>query len=179
MVDRLELARLWQSILRTDPNRLFGWDAEILVQSTDTGDSLPQPGFVGPLYRPGGVLFLGNNPGNGPSDPDKLDDLELRHIRALRDLKSVPSDSLQGSFEALMESLIPIMAAWCLVQNYVRPIISGADIDLDSIAYLNLFKWRSRTFEWRSSKGTPAYAYRESWREHTGSNFACSAPNSS
>ena len=121
-------------------------------------------------------MFLGNNPGNGPSDPDKLGDLELRHIGALRDLKSVPSGSLQGSFEALMESLVPIMAAWCLVQNYVRPIISGANIDLDSVAYLNLFKWRSRIFEWRSSKGTPAHAYRESWREHTGEQFRLLRP---
>jgi hypothetical protein len=97
VADRLELAKLWQSILRTDPNRLFGPDTDILMDRPNTGDDLPQPGFVGPLYRPGGVLFLGNNPGNGPSDPNDLDNLEIRHIRALRDLKDATPDSLKGS----------------------------------------------------------------------------------
>jgi hypothetical protein len=168
MINRLGLAQLWQSILTADPYRLFGRDAEILMDRSSAGDDLPQPGFVGSTYRPGGVLFLGNNPGNGPEDPDDLDDLERRHIRALRDLKAAPPNSLQGSFEALMESLVPVMSEWGLVQKYVRPILSGADMDLDSIAYLNLFKWRSKIFKWRSTKDTPARVYRQSWQKHTG-----------
>jgi hypothetical protein len=48
MVDRLELARLWQSILQSAPDQLFGWDAEILMDISSAGDHLPQPGFVGP-----------------------------------------------------------------------------------------------------------------------------------
>lgn len=176
MIDRAELARLWQSVLRTDPNRLFGRGADILMDGSNTGDDLPQPGFVGPSYRPGGILFLGNNPGNGPKDPNELNDLEIRHIRALRDLKDATPDSLQGSFEALMESLVPVMSGWGLIQKYVRPILSGSDIDLDSIAYLNLFKWRSRIFDWHSSRDTPAHAYRESWREHTGKQYRLLRP---
>ena len=81
-------------------------------------------------------MFLGNNPGNGPKDPNELDDRERRHIRALRDLKAATHDSLRRAFEALMESLVPVMSGWGLVQKYVRPILSGADMDLDSIAYL-------------------------------------------
>jgi hypothetical protein len=85
----------------------------------------------------------------------------LRHIRALRDLKHATPASLHGSFEALMEFLVPIMSAWGLVQNYVRPIISGAGLDLGSIAYLNLFKWRSKQEPYASM-------YSQSWREQTG-----------
>ena len=167
MIDRLELAQLWQSILQCDPNQLFGRDAVILMD-TDVGDDLPQPGFVGSSYRPSGVLFLGNNPGNGPSDSNKLNNLEIRHIRALRNLKGATPDSLLVSFEELMGALVPIMSEWGLVQKYVRPILSGVNMDLDSIAYLNLFKWRSRIFKWRSSQELPAHAYRQSWQEHTG-----------
>jgi hypothetical protein len=169
MVDRLELAQLWQSILRTDPNRLFGQDTEMLMNRPNTGDDLPQPGFVGPSYRPGGVLFLGNNPGNGPSDPNDLDNLDIRHIRALRGLKTADADSLLGSFEALMGALVQIMSEWGVVRNYVRPILSGANMDLDSIAYLNLFKWRS-------SEEPPARMYQDSWWEHTGEQYRLLRP---
>ncbi len=161
MIDRTELAQLWQSVLGTDPNRLFGRDAENLMQRSDSGDDLPQPGLVGPSYRAGGVSFLGNYPGNATT---ALSTLERQHVRALRDLKDATPDRLQGSFEALMESLVPIMSEWGLVQKYVRPIV-----DLDSIAYLNLFKWRSR-------REPPARMYHQSWREHTGKQYRLLRP---
>ncbi len=169
MINRSELAQLWQAILQTDPSQLFGCGAEILMDRSNVGDDLPQPGFVGPSYRVGGVLFLGNNPGNGPSNPSDLTNLEIRHLQALRDLKAAPPDSLQGSFEALMESLEPIMLEWGLVRNYVRPIISEATLDLDSIAYLNLFKWRSKRKPFTSM-------YRQSWQEHTGEQYSVLRP---
>ena len=106
MLDRSELAQLWQSILRTDPDRLFGWDAERLAERPGSGDELPQPGFVGPSYRPGGVLFLGNNPGKGTLP---FDALEEQHVRALRNLEAADPDSLSGSFGTLLESLMQIM----------------------------------------------------------------------
>ncbi len=155
-VDRTELAQLWQSVLRTDPDRLFGWDAERLAQRPGSGDELPQPGFVGPSYRPGGVLFLGNNPGKGALPHSTL---EERHLQALRNLKEADPDSLLGSFEALTEALMRIMSGWDIVRNYVRPIISKADVDLASIAYLNLLKWRCDT--------PTMHMFRQSWQAHT------------
>ncbi len=166
MADRLELAHLWQSVLKTDPNRLFGRDAENLMQESDSGDDLPQPGFVGPSYRAGGVLFLGNYPGNATKD---LSVLERQHVRCLRDLKDATPVRVQGSFEALMASLVPAMSEWGLVQKYVRPILPGSDMDLDSIAYINLFKWRSR-------REPPAHMYHRSWREHTGKQYRLLRP---
>ncbi len=156
MTDRLELAQLWQSILRTDPSELFGWDAERLAQRPGSGDDLPQPGFVGPLYRPGGILFLAKNPGKGALP---LNAVEAGHVRALKNLQSADLDSLLGSFETLMESLMQIMSGWDIVKNYVRPIISKADMDLDSIAYLNLLKWRCDI--------PTMYMFRQSWQAHT------------
>jgi hypothetical protein len=40
-----------------------------------------------------------------------------------------------------MKALMPTMSRWDIVRNYVRPFISKAGVDLDSIAYLNLLKW--------------------------------------
>ncbi len=166
MTDRLELAQLWQSILRTDPSGLFGWDAERLAQRPGSGDDLPQPGFVGPSYRAGGVLFLGNNPGKGTLPHSAL---EERHLQALRNLKEAAPDSLLGSFEALTEALMRIMSGWDIVRNYVRPIISKADMDLDSIAYLNLLKWRCDT--------PTTYMFRQSWQAHTGAQYRLLRPS--
>jgi hypothetical protein len=156
MTDRLELAQLGQSILRTDPDRLFGMDTERLARRPGSGDELPQLGFVGPSYQPGGVLFLGNNPGKGPLP---LNALEEQHVRSLRDLQVADPDSLQVSFEALMEALMPIMSGWDIVRNYVRPIISKSDIELDSVAYLNLLKWHCDTPTMRM--------FHQSWQAHT------------
>lgn len=152
MTSSIQLAQLWQSILQTDPSVLFGGDAERLEQRPGSGDELPQPGFVGPSYRPGGVLFLGNNPGKGtlPHSP-----LEEQHVQALQSLKAAEPDSLQGSFEGLMEALTQIMSRWDIVQNYVCPIISKANLDLGSIAYLNLLKWRCDM--------PTTYMFRQSW----------------
>jgi hypothetical protein len=59
-----------------------------------------------------------------------------------------------------MEALVQIMSGWDIVRNYVRPIISKADMDLDSIAYLNLLKWRS--------DDEPTISmFRRSWQAHT------------
>ncbi|QIN82759.1 hypothetical protein GBA63_08940 [Rubrobacter tropicus] len=169
MIDRTELSRLWQAILRTDPHRLFGRDAERLAQRPGSGDELPQPGFVGPSYRLGGVLFMGKNPGKGAVPHNAL---EEAHIRALRNLQSAGPDSLLTSFEALTEDLTRIMSAWDIVRNYVRPIISRADMDLDSIAYLNLLKWRSDAEPTMSM-------FRRSWQAHTNDQFHQLRPPSS
>jgi hypothetical protein len=157
MTDRLELAHLWQSVLRTDPRQLFGRNADRLARRPGSGDELPQPGFVGSQHQPGGILFLAKNPGKGTLP---LSALEEHHVQALRNLKAADPDSLLGSFETLMESLVQIMSAWDIVRNYVRPVISKADMDLDSIAYLNLLKWRSDDEPTMSM-------FRRSWQAHT------------
>jgi hypothetical protein len=35
---------------------------------------LPQPGYVGARYRPGGLVFVSMNPGAGPQDGLSADD---------------------------------------------------------------------------------------------------------
>jgi hypothetical protein len=156
MINRTELARLWQSILQTNPNPLFGADANRLEQREGLGDELAQPGFVGPLYRPGGILFLGKNPGKG-SPPLSVG--EERHLEALQNLKAASPESLLDYFEALTKTLlVETMPNWPVVQNYVHPILSEASISQESIAYMNLLKWRSED---------PDPMLDRSWRAHT------------
>jgi hypothetical protein len=109
---------------------------------------------------------MGKNPGKGTLPHNAL---EEAHLRALRNLQSAGPDSLLASFETLTEDLTRIMSAWDIVRNYVRPIISRADMDLDSIAYLNLLKWRS--------EGEPTMSmFRRSWQAHTEDQFRLLRP---
>ena len=167
MVNRVELARLWQSILQTDPDQLFGrQDANSrLVRRPDSGDEIPQPGFVGSEYQPGGVLFIAKNPAKGELP---LNTLEERHVQTLRSFKSSHSDSLPESFETLMKELVHIMSEWHMVRNYVRPIISKAGVELESVAFLNLFKWRS--------DDVTRAMFRRSWQAHTGEQYRLLRP---
>lgn len=49
------------------------------------------------------------------------------------------------------------------------PLISEADLDLGSIAYVNLFKWRS--------EAEPTISmFRRSWQAHTGNQFVLLRP---
>lgn len=156
MVDRGELAGLWQSILQADPNRLFGADSWRLEQRSGFGDDLAQPGFVGSRYQRGGILFLAKNPGKGTLP---LSAGEERHLSALRGLRSAVPESLLASFERLMDELLDVMPGWGVFQNYVRPIISEAGIAHESVAYINLLKWRSED-------ARPGM-FRRSWLAHT------------
>lgn len=68
---RAPSALLWQRILRTDPDMLFQ-DIGSQLLNRHEFDRLAQPGYVGPQYRPGGLLFISMNPGAGSQDGRKL-----------------------------------------------------------------------------------------------------------
>jgi len=59
------LALHWRETLRLDPEAIFGSEAKRLL-NRNWGDRVPQPGYVGINYRPGGLVFVSMNPGGGP-----------------------------------------------------------------------------------------------------------------
>ncbi len=58
-----------------------------------------------------------------------------------------------------MDELLNIMPSWPIVRYYVHPIISEASIAPESVAYMNLLKWRSEDARPRM--------FRRSWLAHT------------
>ncbi len=155
---RRELALLWQRILRTKPEQLFGSDIARL-QTRSWGDQLPQPGYVGRNYQPGGLVFVSMNPGGGSGvglGPDDLSQYEA--LNRLRDCKDF---EIAERFSDVMDVLIEIMPRWKIIRNFVDPILRSTGVSFSSIAYFNLLKWRT------SSSNNLKTLYDISWKDHT------------
>lgn len=138
------VAMLWQSILRSNQAEVFA-GYEVSAKNRPHGhDRLPQPGFVGPSYRPGGVMIIGQNPGNdvvanGESSTN------LRQYELLRQLRdAVDSAAVVSASHELMAALgSEIMPTWSIVKNIVLPLLSALRLTLDDVAYTNLVKFRT------------------------------------
>lgn len=164
---RLKLAHLWQRILKTDPEELFGNQCSRLL-SRNWGDQIPQPGYAGARYQPGGILFIGMNPGGGPSEG--LGEADLDQYRALEGLRNSDETELGAKFEELNNLLARLMRQWKIYKNFVAPILDCANLEFSRVAYLNLIKWRTK-----SGKDLNRL-YDLSWRAHTGDQIETLSP---
>ena len=140
-LDRTRIARLWQSILAITERRelLFGELTSRLLDRHPE-DRIPHPGFVGSHYVPGGLLFLGMNPGAGGNglDPD-----ELLHYHLLKQLQNATPQTLVQAFQNLIEYDTRWYPSIRIMQVIVQPVLAGAGLTYDSIAYINVLKWRT------------------------------------
>jgi hypothetical protein len=148
---------IWQDILRMKPSDIFV-DSPHAQQDRHTFDGLAQPGFVGCGYRSGGMLLIGQNPGNdaigkGLSEADKSQYVRLEQVRDA----NVPAGRIK-SFRDLMQELNDrVMPTWPIVQNVVNRLLAETGVSLSQISYLNLIKFRS------TNSSIPAAVYQRSW----------------
>jgi len=153
-------ARLWQRILRTDTDRLFGkvYNARLLHRvESDIEIDIAQPGYVGLAYS--GLVFLSMNPGNGSSNG--LGEEDKRQYKALRQLRNAGPGHVTQVFQELNNILFEITPTWRIYKMLVRPILSPAGWDLSQIAYLTLLQWRT------SKSSGLNRLYRICWNAHT------------
>lgn len=158
---KLQLAELWREILNTDPQQAFRERYKVLkyCESKHSDDLLPQPGYVGKNYEPGGVMFIGMNPGSPQNEVERAGDNEqLRIIESIRDCEN---DLCLENYEKLNHILYDIMRDWRPYKVYVEPILHGTGLSLHDISYINLLKWR--TMEGKSLTSL----YKISWSLHT------------
>ena len=139
-------ALLWQRILRLDHTSLFS-DAPHDIRDRPHGfDRLPQPGFVGRRYERGGLLLVGQNPGNdaigkGISESDRLQyGFLIYRLGDARDL-SKTVEAYNGLMAVLGSEVMP---RWSIIRKVVQPLLDGLGMDLDQIAYINLIEFRNR-----------------------------------
>jgi hypothetical protein len=164
---RQAAARLWRGILRTDPGAIFGPEAARLL-NRHWADRLPQPGYIGTRYGPGGLVFVSMNPGAGPHDGFSPED--VRQYRALEGLRDADDAALCPAFDELTTALADIMPTWKIHRNFVAPVMAAARVDFSQVAYVNLLKWRTK-----ASSGL-ARLYALSWQHHTREQLALLAP---
>lgn len=135
------LAGLWQEILAYGDcrERLFGgFTRELLDRHPE--DRLPHPGFVGKRYARGGLLFLALNPAAG-KDGHATD--EMPHYSLLGELKAAGPANLRNAFEKLMDYDSRWYPSIPIFRTMVVPCLSMNGLTLESIAYLNILKWRT------------------------------------
>ena len=165
---REDAARLWCRILRADPEAIFGTEASRLSQR-NWADRLPQPGYMGLRYRPGGLVFVSMNPGAGPQDGLGGDD--QRQYVALQHLRDTDEAAAETAFDQLTQVLAEIMPGWKIHHNFVAPVLRAAGVDFSQVAYVNLLKWRTA-----ASSGL-ARLYALSWDHHTRDQLELLAPS--
>ena len=133
------VAPVWQRLAREAS------DASVLAGTTldrpHGYDRLPQPGFVGPAYSPGGLVLVGQNPANGADGLSAPDRLLYGCLEALR-LTQHPVEATRALMTAMAEQIVP---SWPIIRNVVTPILRATNQDLKSIAYLNLVRFRTPT----------------------------------
>lgn len=134
---------IWQRILRTNPEQVFGDSYKILAypETKHPDDIIAQPGFVGQNYKAGGYIFVGMNPGKPKNDMERSGDRkQLEILKALEN-----SDMEEGFhlFNKLSSTLIEIMPTWRIFKNFVAPILRNTKRTLQDVAYVNLLKWRT------------------------------------
>jgi hypothetical protein len=128
-------------VLRQREQRIFAADSSLRRRARGD-DALAQPGFVGRRYKPGGILFIGANPGGSKVQALESDTEQNELIRKLR-----RADDLNClvAFEHLMRHLRIVMPAeWRIYRNCVERVLRNTHYTVDDIAYLNLVKWRTR-----------------------------------
>lgn len=167
---RRELIQLWQKILKTEPEKLFG-DLNELLQNRNWGDRIPQPGYVGKLYAKGGVVFVGMNPGGGPNDGLSERDIEL--YRGLENLRESDVRNSAKQFELVNSLLASSIPTYKYARTYVVPVLQGSGMHMTDVAYLNLLKWRTRS---KTSVANLNKLYDRSWYDHTGKQIELLAP---
>jgi hypothetical protein len=132
-MDYQVLADLWHQIMVTAPYedpRLGQW-----LRTETSTDRLPQPGYVGERYRPGGTLLLAQNPGRFRGiRKDAEDD---RFYAALLDMKKAIPNQL-SAFHNLNHSYEKAARSWFYYDRVLKPTLDAMKLDLPDVAHINL-----------------------------------------
>jgi hypothetical protein len=141
-------SELWRRIVNVPNSAVFGDSHPDMRMKGNDFDQMPQPGFVGRSYRPGGLLLIGKNPGNDRvkgimSDPDQTQYVLLKGLK-----ESSGGELAVKAFEDLMTALsVSVMPEWAIFKNVVRPLLDGLGLSLDQISYSNMMKFHTKSNE--------------------------------
>lgn len=126
--------------VRLNRSDVFGADDRQMPTSEPIDALVPQIGFVGNDYRPGGTILLGINPGGGGDTYRRTaqDSRLLPLITSLRDVEASP-DALNKMFDLYAAN----MRTWNL-WRIAAPVIEACGHGQSEIVYLNWCPFRTR-----------------------------------
>jgi len=102
----------------------------------DTGENIPQPGYVGAHYEERRVLLVGQNPSVGHASRAKKDAM---YLATLRHLAEEPSEQFLLAF---MKALRAVLPGWPLHGRHFP--LEECGLTLDQIAYCNVVRCRTQ-----------------------------------
>lgn len=152
------IALLWQEILQQTQGDTFSEAKEYAIDRAHGFDRLPQPGLVGPRYRPGGVVLLGQNPGNDKTGKgnSKEDNHQYKLLDRLKDAPDTAS-AIAASQDLMSALTSEVMPTWPITRNVCLPLLASLGLDLQDVAYINLVKFRTSSSKFGSA------IYKASW----------------
>ena len=134
---------LHQSLLKAlqiDRVEVFGPTDNQLPVSEPEDAAVPQIGFVGRDYRPGGDVLFGINPGGGGDSYKRTpEDLRLLPMIAALRNQEASLDAINTVFDQYAEN----MRTWNL-WRIVEPVLCACRRSQSEIAYLNWCPFRTR-----------------------------------
>ena len=84
-------AEAWRNTATLDAETTFDGAPRYALKGT--GDDLPQPGYLGSEYSPGGIVLVGQNPGRDAAQRNTAEDARLydwiRELRSAGDPSSI------------------------------------------------------------------------------------------
>lgn len=103
----------------------------------DSGENVPQPGFVGRDYERTCVMFVGANPGvSRKSGPKARVDAE--YTSALRAFRDSPNEV---GYRHLDDTIRRVLPQWSVYRQYFP--LAESRLELEQIAYCNLVRCRT------------------------------------
>jgi hypothetical protein len=125
-------------------SEIFG-DETVLLPIQNANDGLTAaPGYVGPGYRPGGLVIVSVNPAGG-KDGASSGASDTALYKSFRDLRDA------GSFSAIVEAFERVnalwaeqMPSWDVYQQHTRNILAANGAGLLEIAYIYVVPFRTR-----------------------------------
>lgn len=104
-------------------------------------DQTPQFGFVGSRYRDTGVLLIGINPGNGPSNEFRTTGDQVM-MPVLAEFAAAPTaDSFARASAAYMQECIK----WPVWKRHCAEVLGAGGLAFDQVAYSNCLPWRTES----------------------------------
>lgn len=152
------IALLWQEILRQTQDNTFAVAKQDALNRDHGLDKLPQPGLVGAHYRPGGILLLGQNPGNDRTGKG-LSREDCHQYPLLEQLRDAPdtASALTASRDLMSTLISEVMPTWPIMRNVCLPLLALLRLELQDVAYINLVKFRTNTSKFKTA------IYKASW----------------
>ena len=108
--------------------------------SVSLDDQVPQFGYIGSQYPRLRILFLGINPGNGPSNEQSVGDRQM-----IPNLRRFAENPTEENYDQAMNAYKAECVKWSVWKKHNGRLLTAGCFANDEIAYSNCLPWRTQS----------------------------------